>query len=277
MGFFMWEGGFLMRKGELMTENFRSASKFRWCIAGVLALSVSAIASQSAWAIIDYSSSLATEFKATFPGGDPGAGAPTANPFGDWALLGPNGMTSELVAVPGGLPASGQPGWCEGSAGSCTTPAPYTYFGTQWQPGVTIDPRIAGHANHSVLWTAPANVDEGGISISGSIEQLFEQQRRLRISVYKNGSATTSAFFDSLPPIVNGVLLQRVDFGPAIIPVQPGDTLNFILDGSGAGGDGVGTFAAWDVTLREFRIPEPSSLGLFAIGSALVAVNRRRR
>lgn len=253
-------------------------SKGRWSVAALVALVGGVLATQPAWAVLDYSSSLATSFKATFPGGDPGAGAPAGNPFGDWALLGPGGSPSELVAVGGGLPASGQPGWCEGSAGACTTPAPYTYFATQWQPGVTIDPRIAGHGPQQVLWTAPANIDEGGVSISGAIEQLFETARRMRISVYKNDSATASYFVDALPPIVNGVILQKVTFGPADILVSSGETLKFVLDGSGAGGTGVATFAAWDVTLTEKTlVPEPTAVCLLALGAGLIWGTGRRR
>lgn len=250
----------------------------RWGAAAVVALFGGALVAQPAQAALDYSSSLAASFKTTFPGSDPGAGAPVGNPFGDWALLGPGGSPSELVAVGGGLPASGQPGWCEGSAGVCTTPAPYTYFGTQWQPGITIDPRVAGHGAQQVLWTAPANIDEGGISLSGSIEQLFETARRLRISVYKNDSSTASFFADALPPIVNGVLLQRVNFGPFDIPVAPGDTLKFVMDGSGAGGNGIATFGAWDVTLTEKTlVPEPTAVCLLAVGAGLIWGAGRRR
>lgn len=254
------------------------SSSRRWGAAAMVALIGGALAAQPAWAVLDYSSSLAASFKATFPGGDPGAGAPVGNPFGDWALLGPGGSPSELIAVGGGLPASGQPGWCEGTGSTCTTPAPYTYFATGWQPGVTIDPRIAGHAPQQVLWTAPANIDEGGVSVSGSIEQLFETARRLRLSIFKNNSATASYFVDSKPPIVNGVLLQRVNFGPADILVSPGDTLKFVLDGSGAGGTGVATFAAWDVTLTEKSlVPEPSTVCLLALAAGLIGGGGRRR
>lgn len=258
-----------------MKRNFCLRSKRGAGAIALVALLGGALMSEPAWAVLDYSSSLATEFKATFPGGDPGAGAPVGNPFGDWALLGPGGSPSELIAVAGGLPASGQPGWCEGSAGACTTPAPYTYFGTAWQPGITIDPRVVGHANMSALWTAPANIDEGGVSITGSIEQLFEPTRVLRLSVYKNGSASPSYFIDSQPPTVNGVILNRVDFGPAEIAVSPGDTLNFVVDGSGEGGEGIPTFAAWDVTLTEARVvPEPATVCMLILATMLLGGNR---
>ncbi len=176
-----------------------------------------------------------------------------------------------------GLPASGQPGWdAEPSSGG-----PGTYFATQWQPGVTIDPRVEGHAKNDVLWTAPASVNAGGVSLTGSIEQLFANPdpapgRIQRLAVYKNGAATPAFFVDSLPPIVDGVLLNRVNFGPVTIPVVPGDTLNFLVDGSGAGGNGIVTFVAWDVQLNEAVVPEPATVGLMLTG-LLAFVGRRRR
>ncbi|HMP06573.1 MAG TPA: hypothetical protein PJ982_09505, partial [Lacipirellulaceae bacterium] len=160
--------------------------------------------------------------------------------------------------------------------------APYTYFAAQWFPGVTIDPRVQGHARHDVLWTAPASVNAGGIEIRGSIEQLFENPdpapgRIQRLSVFKNGAAYPSFFVDSLQPVVDGVILNRVDFGPVLIPVVPGDTLRFLVDGSGAGGNGIVTFVAWNVQLHE-AVPEPAAAGLaMASCVALLAAARRRR
>jgi len=241
------------------------------CAAAVLVLSAT---QPSCAGIIDYSRSLAEDFKATFPGGDPGAGAPTSNPFGDWEFRGPNGLASDLTAVPGGIPASGQPGWCTGSAGACDGSPLYSYSGTEWQPGVTIDPRVLGHGPHDVLWTAPANFDAPAVDITGSIEQIFEPARVQRLSVFKNDSASPFATIDSQPPIVGGVILQRVDFGPVGIAVAPGDTLRFFIDGSGEGGDGALTFVAWDV--RVTAIPEPSSTALVLLGIGTLLPGLRR-
>ncbi|MCC6492767.1 MAG: PEP-CTERM sorting domain-containing protein [Pirellulales bacterium] len=134
-----------------------------------------------------------------------------------------------------------------------------------------------GHAPQEVIWTAPASVNAGGISISGAIEQLFEQSRVQRLAVFKNGGATALFSVDSLPPIVNGVVLQKVSFGPWDIAVAPGDTLKFRVDGSGAGGSGVPTFVAWDVTLSEFVIPEPATAGMLAASLTALGMALRRR
>lgn len=230
-------------------------------------------------AVLDYTASLAADFQASYPGGDPGAGPPTANPFGassEWELHGPSGTAADLFAH-GGLPASGQFGWCEGTAAGCSGSPLYTYFAAQWFPGVTIIPGVGGHAPQEVVWTAPGNVDAGGISIRGSIEQLFETSRRLRLKVFKNASATPEFFVDSLPPIVPGVLLQRVDFGPIdIFGINPGDTLKFVVDGSGAGGNGIPTFGKWDVVLTEI-VPEPTSFALVMLGMLAIGVTSGRK
>jgi hypothetical protein len=228
---------------------------------------------------LDYSQSLGADFTATYPGAVHNT-IPTANPFGpsnEWELHDSTGSAAGLIST-GGAPASGQPGWCEGSAGVCTTGGPWTYFANFWQPGVTINPLMNGHGPQEVQWTAPASIDAGGVSISGAIEQIFETSRVMRLSVFKNGSATASFTVDALPPIVNGVILQKVNFGPIDIAVSPGDTLRLLMDGSGAGGNGIPTFVAWDVTLAEAAvvIPEPASAALFVIVGAVWFAGRRR-
>ncbi|MEX2172111.1 MAG: PEP-CTERM sorting domain-containing protein [Pirellulales bacterium] len=227
---------------------------------------------------LDYSASLGADFRANV-GGVVG-GQPTSNPFGanlEWTFLPPAGKS--LASVPGGIPASGQAGWCQSDDGtSCNGDPTWSYFSTPWQPGVTIEPGLTGHGPQELLWTAPANINEGGVAISGSIEQLFETARRMRLSVFKNGNATAAFTVDALPPFVNGVLLQRVNFGPLDVFVGAGDTLLFRMDGSGEGGNGVPTFVAWDLSLREaVVVPEPTTIALLLTGLAVVwAVNRAR-
>jgi hypothetical protein len=235
--------------------------------------------------VIDYSDDLAADFTATYPGGiqnATGDQAPVGNPFGAWTLHGKDGTTASLVPVGSGifgpgLSASGQAGW----GNVPDQGGPWTYFAQQFQPGVNINgpngPRMNGHGPQEVIWTAPANVDAGGIAITGELEQEFEPTREMRLSIYKNGAATPSFFVNALPPIVNGVLLQKVAFGPVNIAVNPGDTLKFSLAPSGnpnlAQGN-VPTFSAWDVHLNEIAIPEPASIVLLALGAAVVLVKR---
>lgn len=226
---------------------------------------------------LDYSASLGADFRANV-GGVIG-GQPTSNPFGanlEWTFLPPPGKS--LASVPGGIPASGQAGWCQSDDGtSCNGDATWSYFSTPWQPGVTIEPGLTGHGPQEVLWTAPANINEGGVAISGSIEQLFETARRMRLSVFKNGSATAAFTVDALPPIVNGVLLQKVNFGPLDVLVSSGDTLLFRMDGSGEGGNGIPTFVAWDLSLSEaVVVPEPMTIALLLAGLAAIGLVKRR-
>lgn len=244
----------------------------RWTAVLVAAAVCLSNVAQPASAALDYNASLGADFSANFSGG-----LPTSNPFGansEWRFRGPNGLTSDLTAVPGGIPASGQAGWCTGAAGVCDGSPLHSYFQPPWQPGVTVVPGVAGHGPQDVLWTAPASVDSGGIAIVGSIEQMFEKARRMRLSVFKNNSATAAFTFDAMPPVVDGVVLQRVNFGPANIAVNPGDTLRFLMDGSGAGGNNVPTFSAWNVELRE--IPEPTGIVLLLLGATAMVGCRRR-
>lgn len=248
----------------------------RWRAAIAIATLSFSMAAQSAWAVIDYGANLGADFAASYV-----AGQPAANPFGastDWTFRGPNGLAADLTSVAGGIPASGQAGWCTGAAGACDGSPLYSYFQPPWQPGVTVVPGVAGHGPQDVLWTAPASVDEGGVAIRGSIEQMFETARRMRISVFKNGSSAAEFTVDSLPPIVNGVILQRVDFGPMDVLVNPGDTLQFLVKGDGAGGNGIPTFVAWNLDVREIQlVPEPASFMILAMGAGLLcAVGRRR-
>jgi len=99
----------------------------------------------------------------------------------------------------------------------------------------------------------------------------------LRLKVFKNASTTPEFFVDSLPPIVPAVILQRVDFGPIdIFGINPGDTLKFVVDGSGAGGNGIPTFGKWDVTLTEI-VPEPTSIALVVLGICAIGLTSGRK
>lgn len=241
-------------------------------------------------AIIDYSDDLAADFTATYPGGiqqPTGDQAPVGNPFGDWTLHGKDGTTASLVPVasgsfapPGPLPASGQAGW----ANVPDQGGPWTYFAQQFQPGVNINgpngPRMNGHAPQEIIWTAPANVDAGGVTITGSMEQEFEKTREIRLSIYKNGSATPFYFVNALPPIIDGLILQKVNIGPIDIAVNPGDTLKFSMAPSGnpnLAQGGVPTFIAWDVQLNEKAVvPEPATIVSLVVGMLLLVCRKLR-
>jgi hypothetical protein len=239
-------------------------------------------------ALIDYSDDLAADFTATYPGGiqqPTGDMAPVGNPFGAWALHGSDHTTASLVPVGSGafgpgLPASGQAGWNN----TTNFGGPWTYFAQQFQPGVNINgpngPRMNGHGPQEILWTAPANVDAGGVTITGQLEQEFQNNREMRLSIYKNGSATPLYFVNALPPIVDGVILQKVTIGPIDVAVNPGDTLKFSLAPSGNPNldqGNVPTFAAWDVQLNEKAVvPEPATIVSLAVAAALLVLHKLR-
>jgi hypothetical protein len=248
-----------------------SRNSLRALVASAAALALSFGWTRSASAQIDYTSNLGALFAADYQ--DTGSGAqPQNNPFGDWRFLAKDGTTTSLISKPGGLTASGQAGW----ENNPSQGGPWTYFAnSNWQPGITIHPAVVGHAPMEALWTAPAAVNAGGISISGSLEQLFEQTRILRLSIFKNGSAAADFFVDAVPPVVDGLVLNQVNFTKSF-NIAPGDTLKFRVDGSGAGGSGVPTFGAWNVVLSETAaVPEPACISLLGLG-ALAMLKRHR-
>lgn len=267
-----------------MKNIFGNGSRGRLCAMLVSVILCLALSAQSAWAVIDYARSIGLDYQ-TDSGGSPFGGLPTSNPFGpnsEWTFRGQNGLISELIKS-SSMPASGQAGWCQSSDGTtCTSGGPFTYSANSfWQPGQTIHPGVMGHGPHDALWTAPASIDEGAVTIVGSLEQIFEPTREMRLSIFKNADATPLFFVDALPPIVNGVILQPVNFGPITVPIVPGDKLNFRIFPSGSpppAQAGVPTFINWNLTLTETFIPEPASAMLLAIGGILAgAFGRRRR
>jgi hypothetical protein len=238
-------------------------------------------------ATIDYSDDLAADFTATYPAGiqqPTGDVAPVGNPFGAWALHGSDHTTASLVPVGSGvngpgLPASGQAGWNN----TTNFGGPWTYFAQQFQPGVNINgpngPRMNGHGPQEIVWTAPANVDAGGVTITGSMEQEFQNNREMRLSIYKNGSATPFYFVNALPPLVDGVVLQKVNIGPLNVAVNPGDTLTFGMAPSGNPNldqGNVPTFIAWDVQVNEIAVPEPASITMFVLAGLLLLGRKQR-
>jgi hypothetical protein len=247
----------------------------------VRALAASAVALTISWtrsasAQIDYTSNLGALFAADYQ--DTGSGPqPQNNPFGDWRFLAKDGTTTGLVSKPGGLGASGQAGW----ENNPTQGGPWTYFAnSNWMPGINIHPAVVGHAPQQAVWTAPASVNAGGISIAGSFEQIFRNDpvRVERLSIFKNGSATADFTVDSVPPPDDsGLLLTKVDFSKSF-NIAPGDTLKFSIDGSGTGGSGVVTFVAWNVVLTETAaIPEPATVGMLMLGVLRIPGWRRRQ
>lgn len=263
----------------------------RLVLASVIAV-VACLANQPAYAALDYSQSLGADFYDTYPQApDPlnvfVNGLPSTPIFGpnsEWELLDPGTGSSANLMTTSAAPFSGQNGWCvNDGTGACSTAPPTSYFGSNWQPGVTLpvaDGMMNGHGPQSINWTAPASVDEGAISLEGSIQQIFgaADGRQVRLAIFKNGSATPSFSVDAVTPANDSGIPPfpiQVDFGPSLINVSPGDVLNLVVDGNGTNGNGIGTFTAWNVTFTE-AVPEPASATLFAAASISLFLSRRR-
>ncbi len=172
---------------------------------------------------------------------------PQNNPNGDWTYLGPNNVPSDLEAHadPGSVAGAGT-GWrVTAAAGG----GPLYSYSRGKNPGFTSEPNsILGHGPMVVKWTAPAEVDLGGVQITGLLTQAdFEPLRQMEMKIYKNDSVDPVATVDA--DFVN----QRaiVPLSAQKVAIKPGDTLTIIVDGAGPLGNGVPTFASWDVVIEE--------------------------
>src|SRR5690606_38069407 len=114
------------------------------------------------------------------------------------------------------------------------------------------DVAMAGHGPYRIVWTAPSSVDLGGIEISGLFTQApFEAARQMQLRIFKND------FAEPLISLAADFAVQStvLDLPETIVAMQPGDTLTIIIDGSGPQGNGIATFAAWNVILTEYQLP----------------------
>ncbi|MCC6492765.1 MAG: hypothetical protein IT424_07075 [Pirellulales bacterium] len=191
----------------------------------------------------NYLRSAAADFYADFSGG-----LPRHNPNGDWAFLGPNGQPSDLEPHndPGSVAGAGA-GWrVRAAAGGGVL---YSYARGN-SPAFSSAPNtILGHGPMVATWTAPPEIDLGGVTISGLLTQAdFEAARQMALRIFKNDSA------DPLITVDANFANQRaiVPLPPTTVAMEPGDVLTIIVDGSGPQGNGVPTFAAWDVIIEEF-------------------------
>jgi len=213
---------------------------------------------------LDYVRSAAADFYADFV-----AGVPQHNPNSNWSYLGPNGLTSDLEAHsnPGSVAGAGT-GWrLTAAAGGGPT---YSYNRALNAAFSSESKAILGHGPMVVKWTAPAEVDLGGVEITGLLTQAdFEAARQMQLRIYKNDAPTAS-------------VTVNADFANqrAIVPVpakqlaiSPGDTLTIVVDGAGPLGNGVPTFASWDVQIREIDPQINSDFDAdFSVGASDLAV-----
>src|SRR5687768_13520500 len=104
---------------------------------------------------------MATDFAADFVGG-----LPQDNPNGVWSYLGTDGFTTSLVPTNGSSPNTFGVGG--GWADSTGVPS-YARGGAFGFPGPTM--AMAGHGPNRIVWTAPSEMDLGGVELSGLFTQ----------------------------------------------------------------------------------------------------------
>jgi hypothetical protein len=184
---------------------------------------------------------LAADFSASFV-----AGVPQENPNGPWSYLGRDGTTDSLVVTNGSSPNTFGVG--AGWADSGGVPS-YARGGVFGFPNATA--AMAGHGPNRILWTAPASVDLGGVEITGLFTQAtFESTRQMQIRIYKNDFADPLLTLDADFAMPNMVL----SLPATLVAMEAGDTLTIMVDGSGPRGNGVATFAAWNVVITEYQL-----------------------
>ena len=136
--------------------------------------------------VASYVHSLGTDFANSF---DPTTNLPAANPNGEWSYLGTDDTTGSLQATDGLNPIDNfgaGAGWSQ--AGGVPSYARWGPFTTGSEGGAMV-----GHGPQKVVWTAPAEIDTGGVELTGFLKQIFEVERQLRLSVYKNDVAATGS------------------------------------------------------------------------------------
>jgi hypothetical protein len=185
---------------------------------------------------------MAADFAADFVGN-----LPQHNPNSVWSYLGTDGSTSSLVRTTGdGSSGPSTFGVGSGWADSSGVPS-YARSGAFGFPGGG----MAGHGPDRIVFTAPAALDLGGVSLSGYFAQApFEPARQMEMRIYKNDFATPLLTVDA-----NFITQNMIVPLPATqFAMKPGDTLTIVIDGSGSQGNGIATFSTWNVVVHEFQL-----------------------
>jgi len=244
-----------------------------------LCVMAAALVAAPAWA--GYTASIGDDFQADV---DANGGTPANNPFGangEWEFQFPEGTTA--TAVSGGIPWSGQGGWCQGDGTACGGSGEFGYFHNDgWaQPGggpfgsAGIQ-AVSSHGPHHYTWTAPASVTEGSVTLEGNLVQLMEAERQLDL-VARRGN-WEGVIASSVAPLDNtGVFTTMVPFSAVLTDVSPGDVINFHVEPSASGGNGVNTFISVDLSVSGGGVPEPTSLVLLAMSAMAGLLGFRRR
>lgn len=105
---------------------------------------------------------------------------------------------------------------------------------------------------------------------------MFESTRQLDL-VAKRGNweqviATTAAPLDN-----TGLFVNAVPYSAVLLNVSPGNVINFHVQPSASGGNGVNTFVQVDLSISGGGIPEPTSFVLLAMSAVAGLLGFRRR
>src|SRR4051794_2017895 len=183
---------------------------------------------------------MANDFAADFVGG-----LPQHNPNGVWKYYATDGSTTSLVATNGSNPNTFGvgAGWAEADG----VPS-YARGGAFGFPSNT----LAGHGPNKIVWTAPAEMDLGGVQITGMFTQApFEPSRQMELRIYKDDFATPIITVDANFTTQNTI----VPLPTTQVSMKAGDTLTIVIDGSGPLGNGIATFTASNVVIQEMQLP----------------------
>ena len=232
-------------------------------------------------ALAGYDQNIGVDYQADV---DANGGTPANNPFGpnsEWEFQFPEGTTATPVG--GGIPWSGQGGWCQGDGTTCGDSGEYGYFHNDgWAlpgggPLVAAGKQlVVSHGPHHYTWTAPASVTEGSVTLSGNLLQMFESSRQLDL-VARRGNWEQVIATSAAPADNTGVFVTPVAFSAVLTNVSPGDVINFHVEPSASGGNGVNTFAQVDLSVAGGGVPEPTSFVLLAMSAMAGLLGFRRR
>ena len=185
---------------------------------------------------------MAVDFANDFLGG-----LPQENPNGVWTYLGTDGSTSSLVATTG-APNPGPNTFGVGAGWAEVDGVPsYARGGAFGFP----TPTLAGHGPNRIVWTAPAEMDLGGVELTGLFTQApFEPARQMQMWIYKNDFYEPLISVDADFNVQNTIL----PLPTTRVAMQPGDALTIVIDGAGPLGNGVSTFTASNVIIQEIQL-----------------------
>lgn len=187
---------------------------------------------------------LAADFAADFSGG-----LPQNNPNDIWGYYGSDGSYASLLKTNGNSAAPGPDTFGVGAGWAGAGGLPSYARGGSW--GLPTN-SIAGHGPNLIAWFAGPDVDMGAVKITGFLTQAtFEPERQMRLQVFKN--ADTDPVIDISADFADQDNI--IEIPPTTVRMQLLDQLRIVVDGTGEEGNGIETFAAYNVHIEEYALP----------------------